>query len=64
MLAGFWAPFEAALGAAGALTRRTVRDAVENRLDPPPVRPDAGDPDGLTLEDAVALLEAGDAGKG
>ena len=33
MLEGFWGPFDAALGAAGGLTRRTVRAAVEARLD-------------------------------
>ena len=44
MLAGFWGPFEAALGAAGELTRRTVRDAVETRLDPLLFGLDAADP--------------------
>ena len=33
MLGGFWDPFEAALGAAGGLTRKTVRAAIEARLD-------------------------------
>ena len=33
MLEGFWAPFEAALGEAGGLTRKTVRAAIEARLD-------------------------------
>lgn len=44
MLAEFWAPFDAALGAAGERTRRTVRDAVEERLDPLLVGPDSADP--------------------
>ena len=33
MLEGFWGPFDAALGEAGALTRKTVRAAVEARLE-------------------------------
>ncbi len=33
MLAGFWAPFGEALGVAGSLTRKTVRGAVQDRLD-------------------------------
>ena len=33
MLEGFWDPFEAALGEAGGLTRKTVRAAIEARLD-------------------------------
>ena len=33
MLEGFWGPFDAALGETGGLTRKTVRAAVEARLD-------------------------------
>ena len=33
MLEGFWAPFDAALAEAGGLTRKTVRAAVEARLE-------------------------------
>ena len=44
MLAAFWAPFDAALGAAGGLTRRTVRNAVQARLDPLLFGSDAADP--------------------
>ncbi|MCY4139581.1 MAG: type I DNA topoisomerase [Rhodobacteraceae bacterium] len=34
MLEGFWIPFDAALGKAESRTRATVRDAVQDRLDP------------------------------
>ena len=44
MLEGFWGPFDAALGAAGGLTRRTVRTAVEARLDGFLFGPDGTDP--------------------
>ena len=44
MLDGFWGPFDAALGAAGGLTRKTVRGAVEARLDGFLFGPDGTDP--------------------
>ena len=44
MLEGFWGPFEAALGEAGGLTRKTVRAAVEARLDGFLFGPDGTDP--------------------
>ena len=43
MLEGFWAPFEAALGEAGGLTRKTVRAAIEDRLDEYLFGPDGAD---------------------
>ena len=44
MLEGFWGPFEAALGAAGGLTRKTVRAAIEDRLDAYLFGPDGAEP--------------------
>ena len=44
MLEGFWAPFEAALGEAGGLTRKTVRAAIEDRLDEYLFGPDGAEP--------------------
>ena len=44
MLEGFWGPFEAALGEAGGLTRKTVRAAVEDRLDRYLFGPDGAEP--------------------
>ena len=44
MLEGFWAPFEAALGEAGGLTRKTVRAAIEDRLDAYLFGPDGAEP--------------------
>ncbi|MYE02907.1 MAG: type I DNA topoisomerase [Alphaproteobacteria bacterium] len=44
MLAEFWTPFDAALGVAGERTRRTVRAAVEDRLDTLLFGPDAAGP--------------------
>ena len=44
MLEGFWAPFEAALGEAGGLTRKTVRTAIEDRLDAYLFGPDGAEP--------------------
>ena len=44
MLEGFWGPFEAALGEAGGLTRKTVRAAVEARLDGFLFGPDGTEP--------------------
>ena len=43
MLEGFWGPFEAALGEAGGLTRKTVRAAIEDRLDRYLFGPDGAD---------------------
>ena len=43
MLEGFWGPFEAALGEAGGLTRKTVRAAIEDRLDAYLFGPDGAD---------------------
>ena len=44
MLEGFWGPFEAALGEAGGLTRKTVRAAIEDRLDAYLFGPDGAEP--------------------
>ena len=44
MLEGFWGPFEAALGEAGGLTRKTVRAAIEDRLDGYLFGPDGAEP--------------------
>ncbi len=44
MLEGFWAPFDAALAEAGGLTRKTVRAAVEARLENFLFGPDDTDP--------------------
>ena len=44
MLEGFWGPFEAALGEAGGLTRKTVRAAIEDRLDEYLFGPDGAEP--------------------
>ena len=46
MLEDFWRPFDAALGAAGGLTRKTVRAAIEARLDGFLFGPEGGDGEG------------------